>query len=454
MKRFTFIGRLGAGDTAAVTIVQRDSVSVTVQFVAAFQRLDYGIGDALDMLWRLGRMPSETAIDFLILAAMVNAADTRVSRSANAQDGWTREIDVIVPVSNVALWIGQTDLIERTLRFLTGDHWRIFFRNRPSGFDHIAKSPTKLPLTNFDEVCLFSGGLDSLIGAIDILDQKQTPILVSHYWDSETSKAQNALLTLLKKKYTASAFKSLRVRLGFDKNHVNTGEIENSLRARSFLFFGLAVLAASAIGGPANVIVPENGLIGLNVPLDPLRLGSLSTRTTHPYYMARVNDLLRAIGLSVTLVNPYRHQTKGEMIKNCRDLSFLRTISEYSMSCSSPAKARYKKLPPQHCGTCVPCLIRRASLQAGLGIADATTYAVPSLIGRTLDTTAAEGEHIRSFQLMIERLCTNAGVAKSLVRIPGPLNDAPSEVDDYIDVFRRGILEVNALLARVRARPI
>lgn len=454
MRRFTFVGRLGASDTEAVAVIQPDATQVTVEFVAAFQRIDYGIGDALDMIRRLGLRPSEIAIDLVILAAMINAADTRVSRGINAQDGWTRELDVIVPVSNVVLWTKQTDLVENTLRFLTGDHWRIFFRSRPSGFKHIAKAPTKLPLTKFDEICLFSGGLDSLIGVIDILDQKRTPILVSHYWDSETSKAQTALLNLLKRKYIASEFKSLRVRLGFDKNHVDTGEIENSLRARSFLFFALAALAASALSGSTDVIVPENGLIGLNVPLDPLRLGSLSTRTTHPYYMARVNDLLQAIGLPVTLRNPYRHQTKGEMVRNCRDLPLLRTMSEHSMSCSSPAKARYKGLKPQHCGTCVPCLIRRASLQAGLGILDKTTYAVPSLTGRILDTTAAEGEHVRSFQLMIERIRANPNAAKPLVRIPGPLNDTPSEIDDYVDVFIRGMQEVDTLLTSVKAKPI
>lgn len=51
--------------------------------------------------------------------------------------------------------------------------------------------------------------------------------------------------------------------------------------------------------------VPENGLIALNVPLDPLRLGALSTRTTHPFYMARWNDLLSALGIPGRLENPY-----------------------------------------------------------------------------------------------------------------------------------------------------
>lgn len=454
MKRFVFIGRLGALDASPVPVVQPDAVQITIQFVTAFERLDYGIGDALEVLLQLGGQPSEVAVDLLILAAMINAADTRVSRILNAQDGWTRELDIVVPVSNPALWGAQAELLSRTLRFLTGDHWRIFFKERPDGFSSIARPPTSLALFTFDEICLFSGGLDSLVGTINILASGKRPLLVSHYWDSETSKAQSTLLSILKHTYSTAEIRSLRVRLGFDKNHVDTGEIENSLRARSFLFFALAVLSASALGGNRQVTVPENGLIGLNVPLDPLRLGALSTRTTHPFYMARMNQLLVALGISVELINPYRHQTKGEMVAHCSDLALLRTLIRHSMSCSSPAKARYKGLAPQHCGTCVPCLIRRASLAAGLGTADDTQYAVPSLTARTLDTTAAEGEHVRSFQLMIERIRLNPRVARALVRIPGPLIDASYEVNEYTDVFVRGIQEVGSFLAPVKAKPI
>src|SRR3546814_18618542 len=76
--------------------------------------------------------------------------------------------------------------------------------------------------------------------------------------------------------------------------------------------------------------------------------------------------LIDALALDVELNNPYRHMTKGEMVANCADKPFLEKIVANSMSCSSPAKARYKKLSPRHCGYCVPCLIRRASLEVGL----------------------------------------------------------------------------------------
>ena len=47
---------------------------------------------------------------------------------------------------------------------------------------------------------------------------------------------------------------------------------ESTTRGRSFLFFALAALAASGLGGQPVIYVPENGLISLNVPLDPLRV--------------------------------------------------------------------------------------------------------------------------------------------------------------------------------------
>jgi hypothetical protein len=56
--------------------------------------------------------PSEVAVDLAILAAMVNAGDTRISRDLNAQDGWTREIDLYVPVSDVTLWDREQAALE------------------------------------------------------------------------------------------------------------------------------------------------------------------------------------------------------------------------------------------------------------------------------------------------------------------------------------------------------
>jgi hypothetical protein len=453
MRRFSLIGRLGPDDKAKIPVLQKDSAAYEIDFLNADRRLDFGIGHALDQLSSLGLVPSEAAVDLVLVAALVNAGDTRVSRAVNAQDGWTREIDLYVPVSDPARWIQSSQELERRLRFLTGDRWRLFFRARPKRMSSIVKTADKLPLDGLDEVCLFSGGLDSLIGAIDLIKDGRRPLLVSHYWDAETSKAQSYLLDRLQRRFPDPELRSIRVRIGFDRNDLDTGEVEDTQRGRSFLFFALASLAASALGRPTTINVPENGLIALNVPLDPLRFGALSTRTAHPHFIAGVNRLLQEIGIEATLLNRYRHRTKGEMVASCADREFLKNKVGNSMSCSSPAKARYKGLSPRHCGYCVPCLIRRASLRAGLGAPDLTLYTVSDLTVQTLLTDRSEGEHVRSFQLMARRIEKRPELAKILVHKPGPLTNAPPEVAAHADVFRRGVLEVAELLDGVTAKP-
>ncbi|RBO53037.1 hypothetical protein DSD19_11275 [Rhodovulum sp. BSW8] len=453
MRRFSLIGRLGPDDKGKINLVQSDSDVFEIDFLDGDLRMGFGIGHALDQLAFLGLQPSEKGIDLVVLAALVNAGDTRVSRKLNAQDGWTREIDLYVPVSAVAAWTESTGSIESMLRFLSGDRWRVFFHDRTKRTRTLAVAPKRLAIDGLTKVSLLSGGLDSLIGAVDLLSGSERPLFVSHYWDSETAKAQAYILDRLENRFGKEAFKSLRVRLGFDKHHLTTGETENTQRGRSFLFYSLATLAASAIDGRTTVDIPENGLIALNVPLDPLRFGALSTRTAHPHFIASMQRLIDALTLDVELNNPYRHMTKGEMVANCADKSFLEKIVANSMSCSSPAKARYKKLSPRHCGYCVPCLIRRASLEVGLDGDDETLYMVEDLKGHILASDQPEGEHVRSFQLMAKRIRAKPDLAKILVHKPGPLHDKPDEIPDYADVFRRGVLEVAELLKGVRARP-
>ena len=454
MRRFSLIGRLGNDDKAPVKLIQTDSAVYEIDFLEGEQRLGFGLGQALDQLASLGLRPAKHAIDLVLLAALVNAGDTRVSRSTNAQDGWTREIDLYVPVSTPTAWNDVIPSIEALLRFLTGDRWRVFFHARTDRISVATTQLNGLVIEGVTEISLLSGGLDSLIGAIDLLAGGKHPIFVSHYWDAQTAKAQSLMLKELGEHFSGEEIRNVRVRLGFDKRHLDTKEKEDTQRGRSFLFYALAALVASAFDQPMEVNVPENGLIALNVPLDPLRVGALSTRTAHPHVISSMTRLMDAIGLSVSFSNPYRHKTKGEMVIGCAAPGFLRKVIGDSMSCSSPAKFRYKGLPAQHCGYCVPCLIRRASLCVGLQEKDPTAYTFENLRAHTLATNKAEGKHVRAFQLMVKRIKRDPELAKILVHKPGPLIAAPEENADYADVFRRGILEVGRLLQGVEVKPV
>lgn len=448
MRRHLLIGRFGPKDTIDIPAASDEHVSELDLLVG--DSLAHGIGYALKHMSDLNLAPGEVAIDLMVLAAHIYGADTRLARSTESQDGWSREIRLVVPVSDPVLWSQSVAIVKRALDFLTGDRWQIGFRSRPKNFSTLAKPRAKplLPVS-FDAVNLFSGGLDSLIGAIDDLEQGGSPLLVSHAGEGAVSKSQEKCYNVLKDAFPDSSFDRLRIWMAFGDGLIDDVESESTTRGRSFLFFSLGVAAGAGLGNKFVLRVPENGLIALNVPLDPLRLGALSTRTTHPFYMARWNELLKVLGLDGELVNPYWGKTKGEMVAECANSEVLDNAVIHSLSCSSPAKARWKGEPQGHCGFCLPCLIRRASLAEN----DPTVYGVPDLMAKSLDTRQAEGQQVRSFQVAIRRLARRPELAKLLIHKPGPLADYPDRIDAYADVYRRGLEEVGEILKDVKTAP-
>ncbi len=452
MRRHSIIARLGPADTDPVQIHVEDSVITTIRFIDGKRRFSFGIGQAVDALTARGIIPSEIALDLMLLSATVTAADTRISRVTESQDSWTREIDLYLPVKNPSVWMTATPLIQRMLAFLTGDRWRLFVRPRHGEYAQLIVIPTELVKPDFTSVCLFSGGLDSFVGAIDLLACAENPVFVSHYWEASTS-SQELCARRIESAYGPMGPRHIRARIGFPDKLVRGSGPEMTTRGRSFLFFALAALAASGLEGKPTICVPENGLISLNVPLDPLRVGAWSTRTTHPFYLARWAELLAALGIRATVENPYRFKTKGEMLSGCANRALLKKHVADTISCSSVTKARWRGLSMRHCGFCVPCLIRRAAIAKAFR-ADPTTYTLSNLTARSLNSKKAEGEHVRSFQMMAQRLTREPAVSNVLIHKPGPLSDYPEkDIDGYAEVFRRGIKEVAKIVNPVVVCP-
>lgn len=230
---------------------------------------------------------------------------------------------------------------------------------------------------------------------------------------------------------------------------------EPTTRGRSFLFIALGVLAGAGLGAPFTLTVPENGFIALNVPLDPLRLGSLSTKTTHPFYLACWNQLLAALGIDGQVTNPYAHATKGEMVTSCGNPVLAREILPVSLSCAAPTKGRWQGRGIEHCGYCLPCLIRRAAIEAAWGPgADSTPYTLHDLAARPLDTLQAEGQQVRSFQVAAARLRARPALAKLLIHKPGPLPGDANEWDALAGVYARGLDEVARLVRVAQTQPL
>jgi hypothetical protein len=83
-----------------------------------------------------------------------------------------------------------------------------------------------------------------------------------------------------------------------------------------------------------------------------------------------------------------------------------------------------------------------------------SAYTIANLRARKLNSKAAEGEHVRSFQMMPRRLKRRPGLEKILVHKSGPLSDySAAEVAKYPDVLRRGIEEVDTVTGRAVVHP-
>ncbi len=329
------------------------------------------------------------AWDFLSIALSVVTADL-AGRRSGSPDGWTREFELTVAVADPAFWNTQASALERALKFLSTDRWRLSFVD--GGLQPVPPRDAVRPLE--DCVVLLSGGLDSLIGAIDLSTSGRKPLAVSHVVRGDKEKQES---------FAAAIGGGLR-RLGLNHNASAPGVEEASQRARSLIFIAFGVLTATALkvyheGGDAPLYMCENGFIAINPPLTGARLGSLSTRTAHPEFLNRIRDVLAAAGLRVPLINPYEHQTKGEMLRRCTDLATLKTYAAESASCG-----RFRVYNYKHCGRCVPCQVRRASFLAW-GIPDTTQYVFEAL-GKN-DGDHANFDDVRSVALAVAEVAAD-----------------------------------------------
>lgn len=162
MKKHAIILRLGTNDKAEAN-VKLGYAATEVPFLNDELPAEKKVNHQLffDELSRLNIQPSNIGWDLLVLAVAIFSADTCIPRAEDSQDGWSREIELHVPVSAPELWERQTELLLSLLKFLTGDRWFIKFRGRPDDLPEIIvpiKNKDKNKPIEIDTVSLFSGG--------------------------------------------------------------------------------------------------------------------------------------------------------------------------------------------------------------------------------------------------------------------------------------------------------
>ena len=364
--------------------------------------------------------PTMVALDLAIIAMAVVAANKAIIKK-NSADGWKKKIELCIYLHDAPKWKQEKRKLEDMLRFLSGDFWDLNINALPESL--VPKK--KYDLRKQDCICLLSGGMDSLVGAIDLHEEGRNPLFISQTVRGDAAHQREY----------AMQFGSNNL-CQWSNNVYVKGESENSTRARSIIFFAFSLLASCGINcnadGRKELFVPENGYISLNMPLDPLRIGSLSTKTTHPVYMKELQEIWNDVGINIDFVLPYKYKTKGEVLQECKNQDLMKKLIFGSTSCG-----KYKRHGLRHCGVCVPCLVRRASFLKN-NIHDETEggYCKENL-------QYADSKDVAAAALAVVQLKKNG--IQSLVK--GMLSFATGEERNlYLGVIERGLLEIGDLL--------
>lgn len=370
---------------------------------------------------------SAAAIDLVRVATAAYLADQLQARPSHT---FSRTIDLTVHLLKPTDWNeALLDNCANLLTSLTGDRWSITVVHDTS--EGVCESDVEPPTAR--RISLLSGGLDSFAGAV--LSSGEEGVVYLGHWDNTIIKGvQDRAAGWFEANGRPIHYTQLRHGVRADKR-------ENSYRSRALLFMALASAVAGARHAAA-VEVPENGYTSLNPPLGPERGGALSTRSTHPDTIARFNHILTALAIDVTVSNPHQDKTKGDLVRRAAE-RFPGDVGAGAALTLSCGKFDGNYYPGgdvnKHCGLCVPCLVRRASLVAA-GLDDRTPYLSDILAG------AAQAKLIanRSDDILAVKFAIAAGLDEDDLLALAPYPDG-FDFDAALRLCRRGLDE----LARV-----
>lgn len=393
--------------------------------------------------------------DLLALAIAVYMGDQLVSR-LESPDGWSRDFSILFPVNEMSRIIEVIPELSSLLSFVTGDSYSITTMPCEAPYTFVVDP---LPLGGCDAVALFSGGADSLAGAIWLLEEGMTVCLVGHYADAVTYGAQKNMIEALHQIYPGRIiYRCCFIRKTFGKNERTfplAPKQDANHRVRSFLFLGLAFLHMAHYS-VERVYIPENGIIGLNVPLSSSRAGTCSTRTSHPLLLNTMSGLASFLAENtIPVTNPFLLKSKTEVLLSIPEEK--RYLLPMTISCSKYDMLRWEK-PDRtvtHCGYCLPCIYRRIAMHR-LGMDEAGQYHV-NPFSDLANLTHKRTRDLRALVSFLRKYSEASSEDKvSLMMSNGHLpvtnqriitiDGSPYSVNDFVSCYDRFAVEAIAAL--------
>jgi len=421
---------------AAAKDVPADEVASSFYWLSD-QRSSFtpGIGPTLSTL---GAVPALN-IDVVRVALSAFAADRSVLREGGGSNWNQRSLELEIPVSDPTAWDAVAEELAGVLGLLSGDRWSLSFTQEDASGEAVPLPDVTTPPTR---VVLLSGGADSAIGSLHsraLLAASEHQVLLSHFSNTMLAPIQRHVAEEVERLIPGASQQHVVVHLGRVSKRIDGAPYpsEPTSRSRSFLFLALGLAVASIHKVP--LWIPENGFASINPPLGPERLGSLSTRTTHPAFLQGLSAVLTKVGAHAVIENPFAGTTKGEMYQRVVDLVGADEASVFlsaTHSCALTGQRAHHISAEVPCGICFGCVLRRASFTAS-GVTDTTDYIAPSsdpAIQKWLDGKSVE-QPVRNF---IRRGVRGRDLAA--LGLPGnyPMRDA-------LDLCQRGVDELRSL---------
>jgi hypothetical protein len=361
--------RRGTAEPAAIELHRwGSSRNVSVKIEA----LSDALADGLDPVW----------VDLVDVAALIYSADQRIRRTGREKEigeTWIRHLHFEIAVRVPDVWSRPEvrDRLIRAISFLTEDDYSFEFaraKDPPPTSQYLFSGGGKGG-KEIEEVVLFSGGLDSLGGAIrECIVGQRCVALVTHESTTKLRPRRQRLVNLLSER---SPHPPLHINVPVNKDSRLTRD--TTQRSRSFLYAALAATVAQLLG-LSKIRFYENGVVSLNLPLNRQVKGTKASRTTHPRSLALIAELFCVLGKKAMAVeNPYLRLTRKEVVDEIVEAGCGELIAE-TTSCMHTIQMEKER---SHCGACSQCLGRRfAILAAGAEVHDPSdSYATDLLVG-------------------------------------------------------------------------
>lgn len=316
------------------------------------------------------RMPDRTR-DLIEIAAFIYAADRLIKRGRTNQvefENWARELTFCVPVRDLSYWQQAevaTDLAN-ALTFVSGDKsYRFYFEQRV-GFDPLTSlfhntdtaSVLSDPGTAYP-VALFSGGLDSLAGVVELLETTDKKVVItSHRSNPSTIKVQKRVYDALNMAYPGRLLYH-----PLECNLTGPRASEETQRTRFFLYTAAGFALAQAYGQD-ELNIFENGITSINLSKRQDLINGRASRTTHPKTLGLLQKVLSGVfDRTFTIRHPFIHLTKTEVVSVLKQYSKPELITA-TVTCTKTFDKFDSRANASHCGFCSQCVDRRFAMYA------------------------------------------------------------------------------------------